>query len=161
MSGSGFKKFALGTLAVLLIAIWIRNLLLFVPATETDKMPEPQDLSAGAAMVTTEPQRDTAFILDPAVRDPFSLPNEPSPIKAAHAPTTQSRPPAESLHASLMGHVFNARQPCIVALDSLTGRARLFHAGDSLNGFVLSKIARSEIHWKSQKGRRIVWKISP
>lgn len=158
MSGPVLKKVLLATLAILLIAIWVRNLFMFVPASQSGGSTQTPNHVNSAARQLPEAGKDTLFSLDPNVRDPFEVPKSPQPKLVTATATVPVPRPVETIHASLKGHVFNAQQPYIVAFDSMTEMTSLYRTGDSLNGYVLEKIARSEILWRSQKGRRVVWK---
>ncbi len=161
MSVLGFKRIVLGVLAILLIVVWIRNLLLLLPTKETVETTQTGGRAMRASVLPARGSDDIVFALDSNIRDPFLLPRTLPPKNATRTTPAPIPRPVESIRASLKGHVLNATQSYIVALDSLTGNIALYRIGDSLNGFHLNRITRSEIQWKSRKGRRLVWKTSP
>ncbi len=156
----GFKRIVLGVLAVLLIGIWIRNLLLLVPTNETGETPEVPGTAAGVSDLPAFGFEDTAFTLDPNIRDPFLLPRNQLPKNSSRSTIVQVARPVESIRASLKGHVFSNAQSYVLAIDSLTGRIALYRVGDSLNGFYLDRISRTDIQWKTKRGHRLVWKAN-
>lgn len=160
MSGSMFKKALLAILAILLIAIWVRNLFMVVPSTQSDSSRQVPNRVHSGANQFSETARDTFFTLDPNIRDPFDLPKRPQPKSATATVAVPVKQPVEAIQASLKGHVFNAQESYIVAFDSVSNATSLYRTGDTLNGFMLKKIAPSEIVWRSQKGRRVVWKTN-
>lgn len=160
MTNSGFRKGTLGFLVIILVAIWIRNLLLLAP---TPAVENTVRASGGPTQVTIAADRhleDTVFSLDRNIRDPFLMPRSPVPKSSVRNTPLESPRPVESIRAALMGQIFNARTSYVVVYDSATAITGLYRTGDSLNGFVLIKITRSSIHWNSQRGRRVVWKTN-
>lgn len=159
MSGGAFKKIMLGALALVLVAIWVRNFFLFVPAARIKETHDVTNQRYVGSVKTSETSSEVSFSLDEDFRDPFSLPKKSQPKVTTPSRTAQVLRPVETIRASLLGHVLNSQQPYIVVFDSVTSQSNLLRTGDSLNGFTLKKISRSEVQWTTRKGRRIVWNI--
>lgn len=152
------KKLVLVSLAAILVVVWIRNYFLFVPVAPSEQSPSVTNELRNQAVIATRFEVDSSHTSRAAIRDPFSRPSRPQSSPTNTRISLQLSTPLETIRASLLGHVINSKLPYVVALDSSTGTSRLYRTGDSLNGFVLKSISRSEIIWKSSKGRKVVWK---
>lgn len=157
MSGSGFRRAVLGTLILVLIAIWVRNLFLLMPEVEVAARATTSVDSLLNTDASGHGLADSTFTIDPGLRSPFAAAKLEQPRPARKLESSRAKPPIESIRSSLIGCVYSAQQPHIVVLDSATDRTVVLRAGDTLNGFVVTRIARSEVNWKSLKGRRLVW----
>ena len=156
MKSDLFKKILLAIAAILLIVIWSRNLLLFLPKSEdsrgavSDTRTQPADKVAGESS-----ERDTRFEFPQDVRDPFQMPA----VKKPTADSTRRRlpkPPPEPPHASLIGIVWNTTSPHVVVYDSLTQASVILKRQEWINGYQVRSIDKKQVVLRS-KQQRFVW----
>lgn len=157
MSGTAFRRILLGLLMLVLVAIWVRNLFLLLPEVDPSDSVQTASHSAEDSEALRSDRTGADFALDPDLRSPFAFQRPEAPKPANVGVTPRPVHPVEPIRSSLIGCVFNAKQSHIVVLDSVSGLTEVLRTGDTLNGFVLTRITQNEIRWTSTKGRRIVW----
>jgi hypothetical protein len=152
------KKALLVILALLLIAIWLRNLALLVSEDTESVAAATIQKKTSLSSSPHDSVNEITFNFDAGRRDPFVRPRQRERTKVHSAPSTPDPKSAPSLRASLLGRVWDAKSPYIIVFDSMINQSRVFRVGDTLNGFLLARITASEVRWKSGKGRLLVWK---
>lgn len=153
------KRVLLIVLALALVGVWLRNLFLLVPESDTGWRTVAAPSLSQARAASTVNGGDSDFVYIVGARDPFDVPQRKQLRETRAAGPTPAAAPVLSIRASRLGHVWTAEHPFVVVFDSLTVRSCLLCPGDTLNGFVLRRITQHEIQWKAPRGPGLVWTI--
>lgn len=154
------KRILLGLAVVALVIIWSRNLLLFFPHEENAK---PNEVTA-ATLVPSEKLKiavnsESTFVFAENVRDPFQIPRARSTVSDNNRKKLPPPPPPEPPHASLIGIVWNAKSPQVVVFDSLTNGSVILSERQSINGYQIRSISKTQVVLQSKR-QRVVWKAN-
>jgi hypothetical protein len=160
MKSDIFKRLILTAMALLLVAIWTRNLLLFLPSRSTENVKIDRARLAPDSAVSLSPAKGVEFTFSPTDRDPFAVPPRQEKLLAHKIPSQDKIAiQGATLHATLQGIVWENKSPCVVAFDSSTGTSSLYRLGDSLAQFRLVQVDKNKAVWKSRRGSKVVWTI--
>jgi hypothetical protein len=154
------KRVLLGLAIMVLIVIWSRNLLLLFPHEDrvTSNNTVVQEPKSSQKSQTKElSESDVAFNDD--LRDPFQIPQTRPTQSDSTRKKSPPPPPPEPPHASLIGIVWNAKSPQAVVFDSLTNGSVILSERQSINGYQLRSISKTQVILQSKR-QRVVWKAN-
>ncbi len=160
MSSNFGKQVLLSALTLVLVAIWIRNLMLLLPEEQSADSQTRDFHQTGDTTGSSAVKRAIQFSFVSTDRDPFAMPAKQSTASRKRALQDRPVPHVESLHASLQGFVWEKKAPCVIVFDSTLSKSALYRHGDSLGGYRLVQVTKDKAVWKSKAGRKIVWETS-